>query len=70
MRITAQLIYAPTDTHLWAESYERDLRDILSLQDDVARDIANKIKIRLTTTEQARLSGSAPVDPEGLSGLS
>lgn len=64
VRITAQLIYAPTDTHLWAESYERDLRDILSLQDDVARDIANQIKIRLTTTEQARLSGSAPVDPE------
>ena len=64
VRITAQLIYAPTDTHLWAESYERSLRDVLSLQDEVARDIANKIRIRLTPTEQTRLSNSGPVDPE------
>ena len=48
VRITAQLIYAPTDTHLWADSYERNLQDVLSLQDEVARDIAEKIKIRLT----------------------
>lgn len=64
VRITAQLIHAPSDTHLWADSYERDLRDVLSLQDEVARDIANKIKIRLTPTEQARLSSSGPVDPQ------
>jgi eukaryotic-like serine/threonine-protein kinase len=64
VRITAQLIYAPTDTHLWAESYERSLRDVLSLQDEVARDIANKIRIRLTPTEQTRLSNSGPVDPQ------
>jgi TolB-like protein len=51
VRITAQLIHAPTDTHLWAESYERDLRDILTLQDEVALDIANQIKVRLTPTE-------------------
>jgi eukaryotic-like serine/threonine-protein kinase len=64
VRITAQLIHAPTDTHLWAESYERDLRDILTLQDEVALDIANQIKVRLTPTEQSLLSRSAPVDPQ------
>jgi serine/threonine protein kinase/tetratricopeptide (TPR) repeat protein len=64
VRITAELIHAPSDTHLWAESYQRDLRDVLTLQDEVARDIANKIKIRLTPVEQARLSGSGPVDPQ------
>lgn len=37
VRITAQLIHAPTEKHLWAESYERDLRDVLSLLNDVAR---------------------------------
>jgi serine/threonine protein kinase/Flp pilus assembly protein TadD len=64
VRITAQLIHAPSDTHLWADSYERDLRDVLSLQDEVAREIANQIKIRLTPAEQARLSSSGPVDPQ------
>jgi eukaryotic-like serine/threonine-protein kinase len=64
VRITAQLIHAPTDAHLWADSYERDLRDVLSLQDEVARDIANQIKIKLTPAEQARLSSSSPVDPQ------
>jgi serine/threonine protein kinase/Tfp pilus assembly protein PilF len=64
VRITAQLIHAPTDTHLWADSYQRDLRDILSLQEEVARDIANKIKVRLTLAEQAGLSGSGVVDPQ------
>jgi TolB-like protein/Flp pilus assembly protein TadD len=64
VRITAQLIHASTDTHLWADSYERDLRNILSLQDEVALDIANEIKITLTPVEKARLSSSAPVDPE------
>jgi TolB-like protein/DNA-binding winged helix-turn-helix (wHTH) protein/Flp pilus assembly protein TadD len=64
VRITAQLIYGPTDTHLWAESYERDLQDILSLQGEVARDIANQVKLRLTPEQQARLSASATVSPE------
>jgi TolB-like protein/DNA-binding winged helix-turn-helix (wHTH) protein/Tfp pilus assembly protein PilF len=64
VRVTAQLIYAPTDTHLWAESYERDLQDILSLEDEVSRDIANQVKLRLTPEEQARLSSSATVSPQ------
>ena len=62
--ITAQLIYAPTDTHLWAESYERDLRDILSLQKEVARTIAQQIRVTLTPQEQGHLAQAHPVNPE------
>jgi eukaryotic-like serine/threonine-protein kinase len=64
VRITAQLIEATTDRHLWAESYERDLRDILDLQSEIARAIANEINVKLTPREQAGLVGSRPVDPE------
>jgi serine/threonine-protein kinase len=64
VRITAQLIYAPTDTHLWAESYDRDLRDVLMLQGEVAQVIANEVNAKLTPQEQARLSAKRPIDPE------
>ena len=64
VRITAQLVQAASERHLWAESYERDLRDVLALQDEVARDIANDIKIKLTPQEQARLASGRPVYPE------
>jgi serine/threonine protein kinase/Flp pilus assembly protein TadD len=64
VRITAQLIQAATDTHLWARSYERDLRDVLALQDEVARAIANEIKIKLTPQEQTRLAHARPVNPK------
>lgn len=63
VRITAQLIDARTDRHLWASEYERDLRDVLDLQDEVARDIATAIKIELTPQERALLAGTHPVDP-------
>jgi len=63
VRITAQLIEAPKDRHLWAETYERDLRDILALQDEVARTIATEVKITLTPPEQSRLSNARSVDP-------
>jgi len=63
VRITAQLIEAPSDRHLWAETYERDLRDILALQDEVARAIASKVRVTLTPQEQARLSSVRQVDP-------
>jgi TolB-like protein/Tfp pilus assembly protein PilF len=55
VRITAQLIAASTDRHVWAESYERAANDILSLQSELARAIAKQVDIRLTTQEQARL---------------
>jgi serine/threonine protein kinase/TolB-like protein/Flp pilus assembly protein TadD len=64
VRITAQLIRAATDEHLWAQSYDRDARDVLALQGEVARAIAQEIRITLTPQEQARLSGTRRVDPE------
>jgi TolB-like protein/DNA-binding winged helix-turn-helix (wHTH) protein len=64
VRITAQLIEAPSDRHLWARSYERDFRDVLALQDEVARDIAEEIRVKLTPEERIRLSDARPVNPE------
>jgi TolB-like protein/DNA-binding winged helix-turn-helix (wHTH) protein len=64
VRITAQLVRANPEKHLWAESYERDARDVLALQADVAHDIAVEIRVKLTPQEQARMSSSRPVDPE------
>ena len=64
VRITAQLVEAPTDRHLWARSYQRDLRNVLSLQDDVAQAIATEVRIKLTPQEQIRLSNARPVNPE------
>ena len=62
--ISAQLINASTDTHLWAERYERDLRDILALQSEVARAIAEEIQIKLTPRERAQLGQTRMVNPE------
>jgi eukaryotic-like serine/threonine-protein kinase len=64
VRITAQLINARADRHLWSESYERDLSDVLALQNEVARAIAGQVKVVLTPDEQSRLSGGAGVKPE------
>jgi hypothetical protein len=58
VRITAQLIQVSDQTHLWAESYERDTRDILALQNEVTRAIARQIQIRLIPQETERLSAS------------
>ncbi len=64
VRITAQLVHALTDRHLWAETYERDLRDVLALQDEVARAIASEIRVKLPPQEQVRLASARPVNPE------
>jgi TolB-like protein len=64
VRITAQLIHAQSDRHLWAESYERDLRDVLMLQSNVAQAIAQQIKINITPQEQQRLVASCIVNPD------
>lgn len=64
VRITAQLIYAPADQHLWTKSYERNLSDVLLLQSEVARNIADEIRITLTPQEELRLAGARRVDPE------
>jgi TolB-like protein/DNA-binding winged helix-turn-helix (wHTH) protein/Flp pilus assembly protein TadD len=64
VRITAQLIEAAADKHLWAESYEGDVRDALVLQRQVARAIAEQIRINLTPREQAVLKNAQAVNPE------
>ncbi len=64
VRITAQLIDARSDRHLWAESYERDLRDILALQEEVAREIATKVQIKMSAEDRTRLAGAGSVNPE------
>jgi TolB-like protein/Flp pilus assembly protein TadD len=64
VRITAQLIDARTDHHLWARSYVRNLNDVLTLQDEVARTIADQIRIAVTPEERARLARPRTVDPE------
>ena len=63
VRITAQLIDAHSDQHVWAENYERDFRDVLGLQAEVAQQIANQIGIKLTAGEQRRLTTKREVDP-------
>ena len=63
VRITAQLIHS-SDQHLWAESYERDFRDILSLQSEIARQVANQVRIVLTPEERNRLGIVRQVNPE------
>ena len=64
VRINAQLIHGSTDRHLWAESYERGLRDILALQSDAAQAIAHEVQVKLTPQEQTRLASARPVNPE------
>jgi TolB-like protein/DNA-binding winged helix-turn-helix (wHTH) protein/Tfp pilus assembly protein PilF len=62
VRITAQLIHAATDAHLWADTYEGDLRDVLTLQREAALAIAKQIRIQLTLQEKVRLTNSRPID--------
>ena len=64
VRITAQLIRAVPERHLWADTYDRSLGNILSLFSDVAKAIAREIKITLTPKEQAQLAKARPVIPE------
>jgi TolB-like protein/Flp pilus assembly protein TadD len=64
VRITAQLMHAATDEHLWAESYQRELRDILALQSEVAGAVAQAIQVAITPEEQVRLASTRSVDPE------
>jgi TolB-like protein/DNA-binding winged helix-turn-helix (wHTH) protein len=63
VRINAELVDASTERNLWAQTYERDLGNVLSLQEDVASAIASQIKIKLTPEEQERLASARPVNP-------
>jgi TolB-like protein/tetratricopeptide (TPR) repeat protein len=64
VRIMVQLIDAATDQHLWAETYERELRDVLTLQREVARAVATGVRIRLTPGEETHLAAAEVVNPE------
>jgi TolB-like protein/DNA-binding winged helix-turn-helix (wHTH) protein/Flp pilus assembly protein TadD len=64
VRISIQLVHAATDRNLWADSYERDLRDVLALQREVARDIVREVRIKLRPEEQSQSAGVRPVNPE------
>jgi len=63
VRIRTQLIYAPADQHIWAEAYERDVKDVLALEADVANDIARHIELTLTS-QQAHTGNPRAVNPE------
>jgi TolB-like protein/Tfp pilus assembly protein PilF len=64
VRIAAQLIQVRDETHLWAQTYERSLTDILKLQSEVARAIAREIRVKLTPREERRLAASSAVSPQ------
>ena len=64
VRVTAQLIHAATDAHLWASDYERDLTDVLKLQSEIARAVADEIRIQVTAEERARLASAHRVNPQ------
>jgi TolB-like protein/DNA-binding winged helix-turn-helix (wHTH) protein len=66
VRITAQLIYGSSDKHLWADSYERDTRDIFALERNITQEIAHQVQARLSTPKQAPLPQPRPVDPKVL----
>ena len=64
IRVHAQLIRGATDEHLWSEEYDRDLKDVLALQSDVAQAIAGKVAVTVTGSERARLVAKRQVSPE------
>jgi TolB-like protein/Tfp pilus assembly protein PilF len=64
IRVTAQLIRASTDEHFWSETYDRDLRDVFTLQSELAQSIAEKVETTVTGEEHQRLAAARPIAPE------
>jgi TolB-like protein/DNA-binding winged helix-turn-helix (wHTH) protein len=64
LRLTAQLIQVKDQTHLWSQDYDYLAKDILNVQDDVAKAVAQEIRLRLTSQQQAELARPRPVNPE------
>jgi serine/threonine-protein kinase len=64
VRVTAQLLHGPTDRHLWAGSYDRDFKDVLALQGELAERIAQEIRLRLSADARNRLRQRREVSPE------
>ncbi len=69
VRITAQLIDGTSDEHIWADSYDRDLRNVLSLLNEVAGAIAGEVQAALTPEQEERLAQARPVDPDAYEAL-
>jgi len=66
VRISAQLIQGPSDKHLWANSYERDVRDVFVLEREIAGDITRQVRAQVTTEKQGHLAQQRPVSPRAL----
>ena len=66
IRVNAQLIYASQDTHIWAQSYDRDFKDAMTVQSTLAVAIADQVKIRLTRAEEARFQATRTVNLKAL----
>ncbi len=64
IRVTAQLIRAATDEHFWSETYDRELRDALNVQSELAQSIAEKVQVTVTGEEHERLTAARSVAPE------
>jgi TolB-like protein/Tfp pilus assembly protein PilF len=64
IRVTAQLIRGATDEHFWSETYDRELRDVLALQSDVAQSIADRVQVTVTGEEHKRLAAARQVAPD------
>jgi TolB-like protein len=64
MRLTTQLIQVKDQSHLWSQDYDYPAKDILNVEDDVAKAVAREIRLRLTSQQQAELAQSDPVNPE------
>jgi eukaryotic-like serine/threonine-protein kinase len=62
--ITAQLIHAPTDRHLWAQSYQREMSDVLALEREVAQNVAEEVGVKLGASQQAYVAAARTVNPE------
>jgi len=64
VRLTTNLLHGPMDRHLWAESYDRDLSDVIELQRELARTVARQVRVNLSPEDQERLARARRVNPE------
>ena len=62
VRVTAQLIDARTDTHLWAERYDRDLADVFAIQSEIAKKIADQLQAKISPSEKAAIEKAPTTD--------
>ena len=66
VKISAQLIDARSDTHIWANTFDRSLADVFAVQSEVAFDIATQLKAKLSSAEEAAIKNETNAGPDGL----